>query len=125
MNISQLQVGDLVTHVNGMPMTGLNERVVKVCPAVGHSVAKAQVEFDGPNPAGIERWLYDDQHEVEVVHVLPARAFEAISDSLLVVIELLEDQGDAAPQTRAILKALHRFSTPSTNTQVVIRPKVG
>lgn len=123
MKVSQLQVGDIITSVNGMKMDDLNERVIEVRPASGRDVARAQVEFTGPNPAGIERWLYDDQHEVEVALELPPEAFVLISDSLLTMIERIEENGGVAPRCRAVLKALHRFSTPRTDTQIVIRPR--
>jgi hypothetical protein len=123
MKVSQLQVGDVITHVNGMPMNDFDERVIEVRPASGRDVARAQVEFIGPNPAGIERWLYEDQHEVEVARVLPAEAFVLISDSLLTMIERIEENGGVAPRCRAVLKTFHRFSSPSTDTEIIVRPK--
>lgn len=132
MDLSGLKVGDMVTAVNGYAIDP--EPVIEIHPS-GTRVRLTDSWGES------QRWLYSDQHyveiagapdalmtrtdEVEVELVLPAEAFVIISDSLLHMAEQIEANGGTAPQTRAVLKALHRFSTPSTNTQVVIRPKVG
>ncbi len=120
MNVSQIQVGDLITHINGISMDGYDERIIEVG-VLSNGVAKART----PNAfrSDVERWLYDDQHEVSVEQELPDSAFVVISDSLLLMQKTLNEMGVPSPNVDATLKALHRFSTPSVNTQVVIRPK--
>lgn len=121
MKVSELMPGDRITHINGQSMDGYDERVIETIAALPNGVARARLADD--SPAGIHRWLYDDQHEVEVVRILPDNAHEVISDCLLLMKETLMKRGISAPNVDDVMKVWHRFSTPSTNTEVIIRPK--
>lgn len=131
MNMNEIRVGDLITSINGEPCPP--EPVVEIHPS-GTRVRLTD------SWGGLQRWLYNDQHQVTIADhasqalmirandvgaesVLPPEAYAIISDSLLWMAETLEDNGKTSVQTRAVLKALHRFSSPSTETEVVIRPK--
>lgn len=131
MNLSELKVGDMITAINGYEIDP--EPVIEVHPS-GKKVRITDSWGD------TQRWLYNDQHEVDWLDghlyikayegvdaelVLPGAAFVIISDSLLLMAERLESEGHPATDTRAVLKALHRFTTPSTACEVVVRPKEG
>lgn len=129
MNLSELKVGDMITAINGYAIEP--EPVIEVHPS-GKKVRLTDSWGD------TQRWLYDDQHEVNWLDehlyikahegvdaelVLPKDAYGIISDALLLTAERLEKEGHPATNTRAVLTALHRFTTPSVSTTVVVRPR--
>jgi hypothetical protein len=83
-----------------------------------------------PTESGIERKLwYDQQHEVTVLRgapteiVLPDFTHEALADALILIKGVMTAKGLPTDKIDEITAGLHFFSSPSTEVEVVVRPK--
>lgn len=85
-----------------------------------------------PTSFGIARTLYCDQFDHVTVrrgvpdeseYLLDPKAHVMISDALLLMEERLKIEDKPFHEVRALITELHRFSDPTTDTDVVIRPR--
>lgn len=114
MEFSQIRVGDMITEVNGFRLN-TPRAVIEVVPE-GTKIRLATDRI------GIGHCLYHDHHEVEVERHLNSEAFVIISDALLLMAERLEREGHSSTGTRVVMEEWHRFSSPDTDTQIILRP---
>lgn len=114
MDMRDIQVGDRITKVNGERLSS-PLRVIEVVPD-GTEVRLPDTV------SGLQRWVYADQHEVEIEVPFTEEEFVIISDALLLIAERLEDQNLPAARSRGLLRKLHRFTTPQASGQLVLRP---
>lgn len=114
MDINDVRLGDTIVQVD--------DTVLDVPFTVIETVPSGSKVRGPDTPGGCQWWIYGDQVEVglKVERELGTDAFVIISDSLLMMAEWLESEGHPSEMTRAVLREWHRFSTPSTDTRIVL-----
>lgn len=118
-----LRVNDLILQLDEFTLA---EPIKVLQPADDGAILESTAQ-------GIQRILYYDQYQkisilrdgpIEPKEVLlPPEAHEIISDSLLLMRERLARQGLDVTRVCQIQRALHSFTSPDTEVDVIVRPR--